>query len=77
MAMSFEWKVPPEIALRPEDHEFDLEVALSAIVAIRTSVPADAFTADILGTERGSNGVIIRNDGVEPGGKSRKTGGAV
>ena len=27
-------------------------------------MPADAFTADILGTERSGNGVIIRKDGV-------------
>ena len=27
-------------------------------------VPVDAFTADILGTERSGNGVIIRDDGV-------------
>jgi S1-C subfamily serine protease len=64
MAMSFDWKVPPEIAPHAEYYEFDLEEALSAIVAIRTGVPADAFTADILGTERAGNGVIIRKDGV-------------
>jgi S1-C subfamily serine protease len=34
------------------------------VVAIRTVVPADAFTADILGTERTGNGVIIDSDGV-------------
>ena len=35
-----------------------------AMVAIRTVVPADAFTADILGTERTGNGVIVRDDGI-------------
>jgi S1-C subfamily serine protease len=64
MAMSFDWKVPPEIAPGPDDYVYDLEAALSAVVAIRTVVPADAFTADILGTERTGNGVIIDSDGV-------------
>ncbi len=64
MAVSFDWKVPPEIAPHAEDYEFDLGKALNALVAIRSVVPADAFTADILGTERTGNGVIIRNDGV-------------
>ncbi len=47
-----------------EDYGYDLDAALSAVVAIRTVVPADAFTADILGTERTGNGVIIRPDGL-------------
>jgi S1-C subfamily serine protease len=64
MAISFDWKVPPEIAPGVGDYAYDLDAALSAVVAIRTVVPADAFTADILGTERTGNGVIIRNDGV-------------
>jgi S1-C subfamily serine protease len=64
MAISFDWKVPPEIEPAPKDYEYDLGAALSAVVAIRTVVPADAFTADILGTERTGNGIIIRNDGV-------------
>jgi len=64
MAISFDWKVPPEIEPAPSDYEYDLGAALSAVVAIRTVVPADAFTADILGTERTGNGVLIRNDGI-------------
>jgi S1-C subfamily serine protease len=64
MPISFDWKVPPEIEPGRTDYEYDLARALSAVVAIRTVVPPDAFTADILGTERTGNGVIIRNDGV-------------
>ncbi|MEJ0013929.1 MAG: S1C family serine protease [Bauldia sp.] len=64
MAMSFDWKVPPEIAPAERDYDYDLNAALSAVVGIRTVVPSDAFTADILGTERTGNGVIIRNDGI-------------
>lgn len=64
MPISFDWKVPPEIEPVQSDYEYNLPRALSALVAIRTAVPPDAFTADILGTERTGNGVIIRNDGL-------------
>jgi len=64
MAISFEWRVPAEIEPKPADYQYDLERALSAVVAVKTAVPADAFTADILGTERAGNGVVIRDDGL-------------
>jgi S1-C subfamily serine protease len=59
-----EWKVPPAVQPRPEDYDFDLEAALSAVVALKATVPEDAFTAEILGTERAGNGVVIRKEGV-------------
>ena len=34
------------------------------MVALRATVPTDAFTADTLGTERAGNGVIIRGNGL-------------
>jgi len=49
---------------KPEDYDYDLDRALSSIVGVRTTIPADAFTADTLGTERAGHGVIIRNDGL-------------
>jgi S1-C subfamily serine protease len=64
MAVSFDWRVPAEVAPQAEDYGFDLESALKAIVGIRAVVPADAFTADTLGTERSGNGVIIRASGL-------------
>jgi S1-C subfamily serine protease len=64
MAMSFDWRVPPAIAPSQSDYAFDVAATLSAVVGVRTGIPADAFTADILGTERAGNGVIIRSDGV-------------
>jgi S1-C subfamily serine protease len=64
MSQSFDWKVPPEIEPAQRDYTYDLTRALSAVVALRTVIPADAFTADILGTERTGNGVIIRDDGL-------------
>jgi S1-C subfamily serine protease len=58
------WEVPPEAQPSPRDYGFDLERALSAVVALTARVPEDAFTASTLGTERAGNGVLIGNDGV-------------
>src|SRR5947199_8859090 len=55
--------MPPALQPKPEDYDFDLEEALTALVGLRAIIPADAFTAETLGTERSGNGVIIR-DGV-------------
>ena len=49
---------------KPEDYDYELDQALTAVVGIRALVPPDAFTADILGTERGGHGVLIRKDGI-------------
>ncbi len=49
---------------KPEDYDYDLDRALSAVVGVRTTIPSDAFTAETLGTERAGHGVIIRNDGL-------------
>jgi S1-C subfamily serine protease len=64
MVKSPTWKVPPEVAPRPQDYTFDLDRALGSVVGIRAGVPADAFTAEVLGTERTGNGVIINADGL-------------
>jgi S1-C subfamily serine protease len=59
-----EWAIPASAQPRPEDCAFDLERALAAVVAVRTEIPADAFTASILGTERAGNGVVIDDNGL-------------
>jgi S1-C subfamily serine protease len=59
-----DWKVPPSAQPKPEDYGYDLERALSCVVGLRATVPADAFTADTLGTERAGNGVFIRGNGL-------------
>ncbi len=64
MASLSDWKVPASAQPKLEDYSYDLEAALSAVVGVRAVVPADAFTADTLGTERTGNGVLIRNDGL-------------
>ena len=48
---------------RPEDYDFDLEETLDAIVGITAIIPDDAMTADVLGTKRSGNGVLI-DDGL-------------
>jgi S1-C subfamily serine protease len=55
-----------EARLRPtaNAYPFDLDRALSAVVALEAQVPADAFTARILGTERLGNGVVISENGL-------------
>ena len=53
-----------DVQPRTENYEFDLDRALTAVVGLRSIVPADAFTADTLGTERLGHGVIIGKDGV-------------
>lgn len=59
-----QWDIPLNLQPDPQDYEFDLERALSAVVSLRANVPNDAFTADTLGTERVGNGVVIRADGL-------------
>ena len=49
---------------KPEDYQYDLDRALTSVLAIKTIVPADAFTAETLGTERTGSGVLIRGDGL-------------
>src|SRR5919112_2163349 len=59
-----QWAFPVEMRPRPEDWKFDLDAALDAVVSLRAEIPEDAFTAQILGTERVGNGVVIRDDGL-------------
>ena len=49
---------------KPDDYDYDLDEALASVVGIKSIVPADAFTAETLGTERAGNGVLIRGDGL-------------
>lgn len=48
----------------PQEYDYDLDRALTALVGLRADVPADAFTAETLGTERAGYGVMIRGDGL-------------
>jgi S1-C subfamily serine protease len=63
MAELSQWAFPPEMQPSNDEVEFDLTSALNAVVALRTEIPDDAFTASLLGTERTGSGVVIGNDG--------------
>jgi S1-C subfamily serine protease len=58
-----EWKVPFAFQPRVGDYRFDLDRILSSVVGLHSLIPADAFSADTLGTERAGNGVLI-DDGL-------------
>jgi S1-C subfamily serine protease len=49
---------------KPDDYDYELDEALTAVVGIKAIVPPDAFTAETLGTERAGHGVLIRGDGL-------------
>ena len=59
-----DWKIPSSAQPKPEDYGYDLEQALAAMVGLHSIIPADAFTAETLGTERAGNGVFIRDNGL-------------
>ena len=58
-----EWKVPAAHQPRVGDYGFDLDRVLGSVVGLHSIIPADAFSADTLGTERAGNGVVI-DDGL-------------
>jgi len=59
-----DWEIPANLQPDPKDYGFDLDRTLRSVVGLRANVPADAFTAGTLGTERVGNGVVIREDGL-------------
>ncbi len=59
-----DWEIPPENQPKPEEWEFNISAALASIFALRAEIPEDAFTAQVLGTERAGNGVLINSEGL-------------
>jgi S1-C subfamily serine protease len=57
-----DWQISPSRQPKPDAYDYDLDRALRSVVALRTVIPEDAFTAETLGTERGGNGVVIGDD---------------
>jgi S1-C subfamily serine protease len=47
-----------------QEPSLDLQRSLRSVVGLQASIPEDAFTAPILGTERSGSGVVIRDDGL-------------
>jgi S1-C subfamily serine protease len=64
MASQGDWKIPASTQPKPGDYGYDLDRALTAMVQLSARVPAEAFTAETLGTERAGNGVVIGEDGL-------------
>lgn len=64
MSSSQDWAVPAGLQPKPGNYSFDLDHILASVVGVSVRVPADAFTATTLGTERAGNGVLIRADGL-------------
>ncbi len=64
MSDSTHWSFPPQMQPTPAEVEFDLASALGAVVRLSSRIPDDGFTAQILGTERTGNGVVVRDDGL-------------
>src|SRR3712207_5036321 len=64
MPSSDQWQIPPQFQPDPSSLDYDLGRALASVVALRATVPPDAFTAETLGTERAGQGVVIRADGL-------------
>ena len=64
MSKPAEWAFPAELQPSQDEVQFDLQRALDSVVMLHAEVPEDAFTAQILGTERVGNAVAIREDGL-------------
>jgi S1-C subfamily serine protease len=61
---SKEGSIPSEMRPKAADYGFDLERMLSGVVSLRAEIPDDAFTAEVLGTERAGHGVVISDNGL-------------
>jgi len=64
MASPEDWTLPANLQPKPGDYPYDLDRALASVVGLSAQAPPDAFTAEVLGTERAGNGVLIRDDGL-------------
>ena len=64
MSDPVQFQIRPALQPDPAEVSFDLDRVLKAVVAVRTEVPQDAFTAGTLGTERRGHGVVIRAGGL-------------
>ncbi len=55
-----DWQLHPS----PQDLEFDLAERKASMVSLRSQIPADALSAQSLGTDRSGNGVMIESSGL-------------
>lgn len=59
-----DWEFPEPLRPKGEAWNFDVGRALDSVLSLSAEIPADAFTASILGTERAGNGVLIDRSGL-------------
>ena len=59
-----DWQVPKQAQPKQSDVSFNLNEVLDSVVLIRSEVPEDAMTAQILGSERVGNGILIDHNGL-------------
>jgi S1-C subfamily serine protease len=64
MAEPTHWSFPAPLQPDAAEVGFDLQRALNAVVRLASRIPEDGYTAQMLGTEREGNGVVIRDDGL-------------
>ena len=58
------WEIPASAQPDPGKYAFDIDRALSSVVAVHARIPHNAYTAGILGEERQGNGVVISDKGL-------------
>lgn len=59
-----DWKIPERLQPVAERCAFDLDAVLRSVMVVRANIPHDASTAQMLGTERSGNAVLIGKDGL-------------
>lgn len=54
-----DWQIPPHRQPQRSDFRFDIDEALASVVSLSATIPADAYTAETLGTERAGHAAHI------------------
>ena len=64
MPLPSDWEINTKVQPKPETYGYDLDRALTSVVSLRAQIPEDAFTAQILGTVREGNAVLVGTEGL-------------
>ena len=63
MSQHKDWSFPDVLLPKAQDLNFELDALLDAVVELRADVPAQAFTANTLGTSRSGSGIVLDDRG--------------
>ena len=63
MSQHKDWSFPDVLLPKAQDLSFELDALLDAVVELRADVPAQAFTANTLGTSRSGSGIVLDDRG--------------